>query len=457
MYETQPCAAGVDRFFCFCAGASVALDALSLARPVQRHSRSNPSTIMSYWLIAVPNERNPSKQLDQLKYETSDLAEVSSFVVPSKQMKVGTLDSLMALSDELAKVDGFIEGVVKKTEKTLGDLVDKDQNTQMFIERDRTTPEQYVQSFEWKHERFNPQTALKDLAASIFQECTVVDEELKTKMNRFTDVKASLAAIERKESGSLAQKPLEGLVTDDVLRFSSEKEFQMVQAVLVVVPKSREEEWKNTYEKLDLLHKAEQQAKADEHSKDAQDKAAPASASEPVAAASAAPAVVHHLTADEQKLADMIKASEYKQKRLDAERAERRRRADDRCANVVPRSCKKITEDEELILFRVFVMTKGVDSFKNACKDRRFTVRTVDHVNADAKQEKDKRSTLESEKNQQLAALIKWCKSAYAELFVSWVHVKAIRVFVESVLRYGLPVNFQAAILKVLSLCVFSV
>ena len=30
---------------------------------------------------------------------------------------------------------------------------------------------------------------------------------------------------------------------------------------------------------------------------------------------------------------------------------------------------------------------------------------------------------------------------------MAWIHLKAMRVFVESVLRYGLPVNFQGMIL----------
>jgi hypothetical protein len=40
-----------------------------------------------------------------------------------------------------------------------------------------------------------------------------------------------------------------------------------------------------------------------------------------------------------------------------------------------------------------------------------------------------------------------WCKSTYSEVFSAWVHVKAMRCFVESVLRYGLPVNFAASLL----------
>ncbi|KFV91575.1 V-type proton ATPase subunit C 2, partial [Eurypyga helias] len=44
--------------------------------------------------------------------------------------------------------------------------------------------------------------------------------------------------------------------------------------------------------------------------------------------------------------------------------------------------------------------------------------------------------------------LLRWLKVNFSEAFVAWIHVKALRVFVESVLRYGLPVNFQAMLLQ---------
>jgi len=31
---------------------------------------------------------------------------------------------------------------------------------------------------------------------------------------------------------------------------------------------------------------------------------------------------------------------------------------------------------------------------------------------------------------------------------MAWVHIKAVRVFVESVLRFGLPVDFSAVLIK---------
>ena len=41
----------------------------------------------------------------------------------------------------------------------------------------------------------------------------------------------------------------------------------------------------------------------------------------------------------------------------------------------------------------------------------------------------------------------RWLKVNFGECFTAWIHVKALRVFVESVLRFGLPVNFQGMVL----------
>merc|ERR1711918_108098 len=37
----------------------------------------------------------------------------------------------------------------------------------------------------------------------------------------------------------------------------------------------------------------------------------------------------------------------------------------------------------------------------------------------------------------------------FGEVFLVHLHLKAVRIFVESVLWYGLPVNFQAMVIKV--------
>lgn len=45
--------------------------------------------------------------------------------------------------------------------------------------------------------------------------------------------------------------------------------------------------------------------------------------------------------------------------------------------------------------------------------------------------------------------MVLWCKVNFGEAFANWTHLKCIRLFVESVLRYGLPVNFLAILMRV--------
>lgn len=44
--------------------------------------------------------------------------------------------------------------------------------------------------------------------------------------------------------------------------------------------------------------------------------------------------------------------------------------------------------------------------------------------------------------------LVRWCKAHFGELYAGWIHLKVIRSFVESVLRYGLPVDFLSVIIE---------
>ena len=69
---------------------------------------------MSYWMIAVPNEKsatadNTFRTLDE---RTKQYSKNYQFRIPT--LKVGTLDTLMALSDDLQKYDQMVGGIAKK-------------------------------------------------------------------------------------------------------------------------------------------------------------------------------------------------------------------------------------------------------------------------------------------------------------------------------------------------------
>ncbi|KAG8512403.1 V-type proton ATPase subunit C 2 [Galemys pyrenaicus] len=129
---------------------------------------------------------------------------------------------------------------------------------------------------------------------------------------------------------------------------------------------------------------------------------------------------------------------------------------------VVPRSTKLIAEDSENGLFTVTLFRKVIDDFKSKAKENKFTVREFYYDEKEIKREREEMTRLLSDKKQQYGQrpggsrvlpplqgpLLRWFKVNFSEAFISWIHVKMLRMFVESVLRYGLPVNFQAMLLQ---------
>ena len=68
-----------------------------------------------YWLISAPREKNilnrdPLNHLNQITNK-QDLSINWKFRLP--ELKIGTFDSLLALSDGLDKVDSYVEQVTK--------------------------------------------------------------------------------------------------------------------------------------------------------------------------------------------------------------------------------------------------------------------------------------------------------------------------------------------------------
>lgn len=77
-----------------------------------------------YWLVSLPllddsEECAWTLVQNRTTYE-SDLSSNYKFVLP--ELRVGTLDSLMVLSDDLVKVNGLVESVVNKVRRQLFEM-----------------------------------------------------------------------------------------------------------------------------------------------------------------------------------------------------------------------------------------------------------------------------------------------------------------------------------------------
>uniref|UniRef100_A0A0G4HWN9 V-type proton ATPase subunit C n=1 Tax=Chromera velia CCMP2878 TaxID=1169474 RepID=A0A0G4HWN9_9ALVE len=118
---------------------------------------------------------------------------------------------------------------------------------------------------------------------------------------------------------------------------------------------------------------------------------------------------------------------------------------------VVPRSTVRFpgVEDKDgNSLWSAVVFKKSVDNFKTAARAKRFTVRDFTYSEAEYAKTVEHRSSIEAEKGRQEVFLSQICKAAFSDSFISWMHLKAMRVFVEAVLRFGVPPNFGAFFLR---------
>ncbi|XP_058275616.1 V-type proton ATPase subunit C 2 isoform X2 [Hirundo rustica] len=285
-----------------------------------------------FWLISAPGDKTNLPAWERMNTVTSksNLSSNSKFHIPD--LKVGTLDALVGLSDELGKLDSFAESVIKKIAQYIGEVMeDSKDKVQENLLANGVDLISYLTRFEWDMAKYPIKQPLKNISEALAKQVTQIEADLKTRSAAYNNIKGNLQSLEKKTMSSYLQ-------------------------------------WQKTYESL----------------------------------------------------SDMV----------------------------VPRSTKMIAEDAEGGLFTVTLFRKVMDDFKAKARENRFMVREFYYDEKELKCEKEELMKLASDKKQQYGPLLRWLKVNFSEAFVAWIHVKALRVFVESVLRYGLPVNFQAMLLQ---------
>ncbi|KAL1462097.1 hypothetical protein MTO96_027299 [Rhipicephalus appendiculatus] len=290
-----------------------------------------------FWLISAPGEKTCQQTWEKLCSVTAKQNNLSTnykFHLPD--LKVGTLDQLVGLSDDLGKLDTYVEGVTRKVASYLGDVLD-DQRDKLAdnLQANGLELEAYITRFQWDMAKYPIKQSLRSITDIISKQVGQIDADLKSKSAAYNNLKTQLQSIERKSTGSLLVRSLADLVRKEHFVLGSE----YLTTLLVVVPRILYKDWYSKYEKL----------------------------------------------------SDMV----------------------------VPYSSQLVYEDNEHGLFTVTLFYKVVDEFKLHCRENKF-----------------------------VGLLIRWLKVNFSEAFTAWIHVKALRLFVESVLRYGLPVNFQGMLLQ---------
>ncbi|XP_061824465.1 V-type proton ATPase subunit C 1-B isoform X1 [Nerophis lumbriciformis] len=370
------------------------------------------------WVISVPLDKTSSKSVEKLKrfIGRTNLASCCKFSIPD--LKVGILDSLLSVSDELSTLDMFTESVMIQTCKCMrevmeqaGDKVMEDvlangahitkqkdlhSTLKALLKSLRVDMMSYVTNFQWDEVKYPTSLPLSSLVNIIKKEVSQVKLEFKSRAATYSSVKKRLQNLEHQQEGSLKTCSLNGIVRREDLVVS-----EYLTTLLVLVSRRDYMQWEKTYESL----------------------------------------------------------SEF----------------------VVPRSSRKLCEDRAAGIFSVTLFKRVVCDFIAKAKERnlnphRFNLREYS-FDLDEKQQQERMELSVHKKEhyvclsrspvsnlrpggqiwpatsfymacESLGTFMEWLKAIYNQVIISWIHLKALRVFVESVLRYGLPVNYQALLLQ---------
>lgn len=159
--------------------------------------------------------------------------EMFKFEVPS--LMVGTLDSLMTLSDDLGKTDAIVESIVRKVEKTAAELSVK-KGAELTV--GGVPAPRYIQQFAWDYAKYPNRRPLKELVVLIAGGVQAIDEELKQLGQSYADKQAALQEAKRKKGGNLMVADLNDVLTAEDMSKVEVHDTEYLKTVMIAIPKA---------------------------------------------------------------------------------------------------------------------------------------------------------------------------------------------------------------------------
>lgn len=316
----------------------------------------------------------------------------------------------------LGKLDQVTEQVVRKVERQFHELNDstdfqnlqgfgnddfEDEN-EMVLEVEEVPTLQYLETFGWNSAKYPVSRQVDELSGSIQKQATKLEEELKESSIYLAEKKQVVQQLQRRKQGNLAMMDIDEVITKEVILEHELVDSEYIKDVAMLVQKNNEKSFLSDYETF-------------------------ANAS-----------VIY----SKQKSGTDGEAG----------------------SPVVPCSAIKLSEDAEYVVYAIKLLRNYVSEVKKDALSKRYMLKSINfsllRKGAAATTQQGELSDMQqlsTEENLEIARdellsavsqLRRWCQAHYGEAFSAWVHVKALRVFVESALRYGLPTNYSAVLVK---------
>ncbi|KAJ5152094.1 hypothetical protein N7492_010389 [Penicillium capsulatum] len=115
---------------------------------------------------------------------------------------------------------------------------------------------------------------------------------------------------------------------------------------------------------------------------------------------------------------------------------------------VVPRSAQLIASDSEFSLYAVTTFKKHSLEFVHKCREQKWIPRDFKYVEGGKEKERKEVERVGGDERKLWGETLRLGRTAWSEAVMVWIHVLVLRVFVETVLRYGLPLDFVCALIR---------
>lgn len=335
---------------------STSFDCFGLCR-----RRSKTKRISEYWLISVPKEEDTFTKFN-VETNKTGLSQNYKFHIPL--LKVGKLDELLALSEQLNSLENYAKEITEKlcsyVKKELGTKRD---SIEEFLQIRGNQPATFLTTFSWDRAKYPTWHKIPQIADRIYALVDNIQDRHQDKVSLLKQINRQIESYVNRKTDKLQRRYLGDIVRKEHFVLDS----KFLTTLLVVVPRNKQKEWTTSY----------------------------------------------------ATMADMV----------------------------VPNSSIKIFDDGFDTLYTLTLPVKCVDQFKNNAVAKGLVVREYKFSEETLKAENDRYERLALTKFHASADILRWTLIMFGECFDAWIHVKAMRIFVESVLRFGLPVNFQAMLI----------
>lgn len=116
---------------------------------------------------------------------------------------------------------------------------------------------------------------------------------------------------------------------------------------------------------------------------------------------------------------------------------------------VVPRSATEVASDDEFTLYTVTTFKKHSAEFVHKCRESKWTPRDFKYKEGGREEEKKELEKVGKDERKVWGEALRLGRTGWSESVMIWIHVLTLRTFVETVLRYGLPLDYVSALVKV--------